>query len=173
MRVLCAIGVRHGNELVQRTAARFGTNIDVRLLHVIDVGPHRSLERLRGPLHHPPPPPPPPHHPPPLSSHHYKIEEAELAGGQAALDEASRVAQALGVNAETQLERGEPEHVIVAAAGEWDADVIVVQAREREGQPERGPASVGHIARFVLDHAPCDVMLLRHVQTKIRKGRST
>jgi arsenical pump membrane protein len=27
-----------------------------------------------------------------------------------------------------------------------------------------GPKSVGHVARFVLDHAPCPVLLLRHVR---------
>ena len=29
------------------------------------------------------------------------------------------------------------------------------------GHPRLGPASVGHTARFVIDHAPCDVLLLR------------
>jgi len=29
------------------------------------------------------------------------------------------------------------------------------------GGPTLGPKSVGHVARFVLDHAPCPVLLLR------------
>lgn len=40
--------------------------------------------------------------------------------------------------------------------------LICISAREgSEGHPHIGPASVGHTARFVLDNAPCDVLLLR------------
>jgi nucleotide-binding universal stress UspA family protein len=28
-------------------------------------------------------------------------------------------------------------------------------------QVPRGPASIGHVARFIIDHAPCDVLVLR------------
>jgi nucleotide-binding universal stress UspA family protein len=50
----------------------------------------------------------------------------------------------------------------VAVAGEVGADLIGLRARAQwDRHPPAGPGSVGHTARFVLDHAPCDVLLLR------------
>ena len=44
----------------------------------------------------------------------------------------------------------------------YNHDVIVIGAREGYGDPTQiGPRSVGHVARFVLDHAPCPVLLVR------------
>jgi nucleotide-binding universal stress UspA family protein len=60
------------------------------------------------------------------------------------------------------LARGRPEQEIIRAAHDLRADLLVVGARFRGGpRPASGPPSVGHVARFVLDHAPCDVLLLR------------
>jgi nucleotide-binding universal stress UspA family protein len=65
-------------------------------------------------------------------------------------------------NAETLLRQGRPELEIVNAASEWRADVILICARTEYGEPPYiGPRSVGHVARFVLDHAPCPVLLVR------------
>jgi nucleotide-binding universal stress UspA family protein len=64
--------------------------------------------------------------------------------------------------AETLLREGRPELEIVNAAAEWRADVILICPRAEYGEaPHIGPRSVGHVARFVLDHAPCPVLLLR------------
>jgi hypothetical protein len=42
------------------------------------------------------------------------------------------------------------------------SQLIVIFARELpQAHPGVGPASVGHTARFVLDHAPADILLLR------------
>ena len=66
------------------------------------------------------------------------------------------------LDAETLTRQGRPELEIVNAAAEWRADVIVIGARaEYGGVPHVGPRSVGHVARFVLDHAPCPVLLVR------------
>ena len=68
---------------------------------------------------------------------------------------------------------GRPEREIVQAALEWRADVIVICSRsEPEGAPPLGPKSVGHVARFVLDHAPCPVLLLRPLSSTTRLGPS-
>jgi nucleotide-binding universal stress UspA family protein len=156
MQILCAIGVRRGAELVRRAAERIGAPADYVLVHVIDVGPRRGMqqvrERFRPPPHHPPPPTPP---------HERESDEAEQASGEESLHEALDAAQALGLHVETRLERGEPEHVVVQIAQQLNADLIVVHAHERGGQPAQGPGSVGHSTRFILDHAPCDVLLLR------------
>jgi nucleotide-binding universal stress UspA family protein len=60
------------------------------------------------------------------------------------------------------VERGRPEQVIVLVAQERRCDLVAIQASEgAAGRPRLGPSSVGHTARFVLDHAPCDALLLR------------
>jgi nucleotide-binding universal stress UspA family protein len=52
--------------------------------------------------------------------------------------------------------------VVVAAAGRLGCRLVVLRASQgAAGVPRIGPASVGHTARFVLDHAPCDVLLVR------------
>lgn len=62
----------------------------------------------------------------------------------------------------TRLERGRPEQMIVALAREAQANLIALRLRERpDGFQRIGPPSVGHTARFVVDHAPCPVLLLR------------
>jgi nucleotide-binding universal stress UspA family protein len=64
--------------------------------------------------------------------------------------------------AETLSREGRPEREIIQCAAEWHADVIVICSRSPAfGGPSLGPKSVGHVARFVLDHAPCPVLLVR------------
>nr|BFD81115.1 hypothetical protein StreXyl84_05160 [Streptomyces sp. Xyl84] len=57
----------------------------------------------------------------------------------------------------TRLERaGRAEREVVAAAG--DADLLVLA---RDGDRDRlGPRSLGPAVRFVVDHAPCPVLLV-------------
>lgn len=91
--------------------------------------------------------------------------EAEEAAGRAALGEAEDVARAAGAQVasiEARLERGKPEQAIVARVREMGADLVALRPREHpESFPLIGPPSVGHTARFVVDHAPCPVLLLR------------
>ena len=55
---------------------------------------------------------------------------------------------------------GEPGREVCAAATAWPADLVVLGA-SRHTRAEPGPRSVGHTARFVVDHAPCPVLLIR------------
>lgn len=126
------------------------------LVHVVDLGPRHELEHLPGPLLHRGP------HGGPERTR--AMDAAESAAGQHVLAEALAVAQAGGLTAQTRLERGKPEQVIVALARETAADRIAIRARQTpEHHPSLGPGSVGHTARFVLDHAPCDVLLVRTI----------
>ena len=77
------------------------------------------------------------------------------------MKEALDAAQALGLNATTRLARGDPNQTIVGIAQGQNTDVIAIRAKEGRAAPRPGPGSIGHTARFVLDHAPCDVLLLR------------
>jgi nucleotide-binding universal stress UspA family protein len=67
------------------------------------------------------------------------------------------VAQArLGREVTRESRRGRPEREVVAAAR--DAGLLVVA---RDGDHSRlGPHSLGRATRFVVDHAPCGVLLI-------------
>jgi nucleotide-binding universal stress UspA family protein len=121
----------------------------IGLLYVTDLGSHYEIERKREGLLRP-------RHPSgPLSE---KIQQAEVAAAQDILQEGLRYVP----QAETLLREGRPEREIIQCAAEWHADVIVICSRSPAfGGPSLGPKSVGHVARFVLDHAPCPVLLVR------------
>ena len=69
--------------------------------------------------------------------------------------------------AEKLQRQGRPEREIVNCAAEWNADLIVICPRSPlSGSPPIGPKSVGHVARFVLDHAPCPVLLVRSTKAR-------
>jgi len=115
---------------------------EVTLLHVAptdveDLAAHGGA-RLLG--RHPPPPPGPP-----LRA----IAEEEA---QALLGEALK---RFGRPARTEARRGKIEReVLDACAG---ADLLVLA---RDGEARLGPKSLGPRTRFVLDHAPCQVLLV-------------
>ena len=66
-----------------------------------------------------------------------------------------------GATVDCLATRGRPEQEIVAAAGRLNVDAVVLCARPRAGVTESGPRSVGHVARFVVDHSPVPVLLVR------------
>jgi nucleotide-binding universal stress UspA family protein len=60
------------------------------------------------------------------------------------------------------LREGRPERAIVTHLEENAADLCVIARRSDWVEAAvMGPKSVGHVARFVTDHAPCAVLLLR------------
>jgi nucleotide-binding universal stress UspA family protein len=119
------------------------------LIYVIDSGPHGELERQRERFLRPSA----------LNPDRYKqMQDAEASAAQDILEEGTRALP----SAESIQKIGRPEREIVNYAGEWHADLIVVCNRSPySGEPTMGPKSVGHVARFVLDHAPCPVLLIR------------
>ena len=104
-----------------------------------------------------------------------QLDRASLADGEALLQTATDRLDALldallaaaGTDArpatvERVLLAGRPERAIVDAAREWPADLVALCARRQNGTAAPpGPRSVGHVARFVGDHAPCPVLLQR------------
>jgi nucleotide-binding universal stress UspA family protein len=111
----------------------------VRLLHVVDA---HSVEAIDG-------------------AHAGLLGRAVGDGGadmllqaQAALLDAA--ATRLGRPAERAARRGGVEREVVAACA--DADLLILA---RDGDRTRlGPKSLGRTTRFVLDHAPCPVLLV-------------
>ena len=153
MSVLCAIGLQRGPELLQRLALLLGTGQDLLLVYVIDTAPREQWERTPRAFR------PRPHAP---AEHHRQMEEAEQRSSAIILAEAHSAAHQLGFVAAVRAERGNPERILSQVAREVAATLMVVFARElADGHPLVGPPSVGHTARFVLDHAPCPVLLLR------------
>ena len=90
-------------------------------------------------------------HPPPPPEH--GIRAISDAAAQALLEDAR---ERIGRPAETVARRGRVEREVVAAA--QDADLLVLA---RDGDRKRlGPKTLGPPARFVIDHAPCRVLLV-------------
>jgi hypothetical protein len=87
------------------------------------------------------------HSPPPAPTIR-EISDAEARSLLAAAEER------LGRPADTLARRGRIEREVLEASA--DADVLVLV---RDGEPRRGPKSIGHYARFVVDHAGCAVLL--------------
>lgn len=120
------------------------------LLHVRDLEPRRLIDLVRDRPGRPPLPP----------ERRAELEAAEYERARRLFAEARAVlaAQALGVSAREVVLSGRPEQEIVAFLRRERADLAVL--RGRFGAPA-GPASIGHVARFVLDHAGCSVLLVR------------
>lgn len=150
MRVLCCLD---GSNIEQITKAVTTTlkadGLTVGLIYVIDEGPHGEMERQRERFFRSPGLKP---------GRKEQMQQAEEATAQDILDEGSRY-----LPGATPFKRnGRPEREIVACAAEWSADLVVICPRSpQSGAPAIGPKSVGHVARFVVDHAPCPVLLVR------------
>ncbi|HEY7413636.1 MAG TPA: universal stress protein [Ktedonobacteraceae bacterium] len=150
MRILCCLDGTNIAELQQAVTSMLAPSEQIiGLLFVIDSGPRKDIERTRERFLHPP------HLPPPRAE---RVSQAETDAAQDILREGQHY-----FNQADMLQRtGRPEHEIVQCALEWQADLIVICPRSpRYSGPSLGPRSVGHVARFVLDHAPCPVLLVR------------
>jgi nucleotide-binding universal stress UspA family protein len=142
MRAIVWITENTWEACVDHAGALLPQHAEVALLHVSpsDVedlaarGPTRLLGRR---------PPPPPG--PPLRA--IAEEEAQTL--------LVRARERLARPAELVSRRGRIEReVLQACAG---ADLIVLA---RDGEPVLGPRSLGHRTRFVVDHAPCQVLVV-------------
>jgi len=133
-----------------------GPTLDIRLLHVVDSGPRALLPIGLGTRRGPWPKPP-------EGSIQHRLTDAEDEGATALLVAwHDRFAAGLpGATITTEVRRGQPEQEIIAAAKTFRADAVVLAARPRTGPTEPGPRSLGHVARFVVDHAPVPVLLIR------------
>lgn len=150
MRVLCCLDGTNIERISKVLSSLLNAKAHTTgLLYVTDSGPRGEIERKREGLLRP-------RHPSgPLEE---RMRQAEIAAAQDILQEGLHFLP----GAETLQREGRPEREIVQCAAEWHADLIIICPRSPEyGEPSHGPKSVGHVARFVLDHAPCPVLLLR------------
>jgi nucleotide-binding universal stress UspA family protein len=153
MRILCCLDGTNIEQLSKAVSTFLpGNATTVGLLYVIDTGPQRDMElRRERSLRS--------RHSGPLRSE--QMRQAEQYAAQDVLEEAKRYFERIGTP-ELLQRRGRPEREIVNCAAEWHSDLLVIcpHSSQWEG-PALGPKSVGHVARFVLDHAPCPVLLVR------------
>lgn len=150
MRVLCCLDGTNV-EQVSKAIEILSTNqpLTLGIIYVIDTGPRKDIEHTRERLLRPIGSPGPREH---------EMQQAEHAAAEDILNEGLRYLP----NAETLQRQGRPEREIVNVAAEWGADLVILCPRaEYGGKPIIGPKSLGHVARFVVDHAPCPVLLVR------------
>lgn len=162
MRILCCLDGTNSTQLSHAIFALVNTSpapggsapltssaTTIGLLYVIDTGPHTEMERqrlrfLRSSE--------------PASPRREQIHQAELVAAREILEEGQQAFP----GAETEQRTGRPEREIVSYATAWQADMIVIGSHTpADTHILPGPRSVGHVAHFVLDHAPCPVLLLR------------
>ena len=104
-----------------------------------------------------------------VASHHWpgrhadtreapRVQEAARRSAKEVLDEALALTSQwpAAIRRPVELE-GNPERELVRLALEERADLIVVG----QHRLELGPHALGRCARFVIDHAPCPVLLVR------------
>jgi nucleotide-binding universal stress UspA family protein len=150
MRVLCCLDGTNIEQISATVSAMLHSeNLTLALVYIIDQGPHGEMERQRERFFRSPELKP---------RHKEQMQQAENATAQDILDEGIRY-----LSGATPFKReGNPEREIVRLAEEWFADLVVLCPRSTQSDgPVIGPKSVGHTARFVVDHAPCPVLLIR------------
>lgn len=64
----------------------------------------------------------------------------------------------LGVSTEGVVREGSAAKVIVEEAEKWDADLVILGAHGLKGLES---IVMGNVARYVVDHAPCSVEVVR------------
>jgi nucleotide-binding universal stress UspA family protein len=129
---------------VAEAAAFLPAGADVTLLHVAATEAEHVARGARHGLlgRHPPPDA----EPEPLQAISAQAADALLAEAE----------DALGRPARRESRRGHVEREVLAAAEHMDLLILA-----RDGEHERlGPRSLGPAARFVVDHAPCRVLLI-------------
>ena len=120
--------------------------------HVVDVRPRQALGFLRGGVVGAGP----------LSrGQQQALDAATAEHTRSVLDAATSSLQRRGLAyAPPQIRTGEPGRELCGVAAFLRAELMVLFASRRP-RPPVGPGSVGHTARFVVDHAPCPVLVIR------------
>ena len=151
MRILCCLDGTNVEAIGEAIAMLSTKDLIVAFIYVVDQGPHHEIEHTRERFFRPPAPP---------AARERQMREVEQSSAQEIMDEALQSMP----GAEVFQREGRPEREIVNAAAEWRADLLIICPRaEYRDKHQIGPKSVGHVARFVLDHAPCPVLLVRPI----------
>jgi nucleotide-binding universal stress UspA family protein len=142
MRVVVWISESTWEGCIERSRPLIPEDAEVTLLHVspsdAEELAERGPDRLLGRRHRPPPGPP--------------VRAIAAAEATALLE---RARARLGRPARLDARRGRIKREVVAACA--GADLLVMA---RDGKRRLGPPSFGPLTRFVVDHAPCQVLVV-------------
>lgn len=143
-------------ESVAKVIGAGGPAVEIALLHVAETGP-RALTADDPPVRRGPWPRPKTA----MIEHRLADADAEATAALLAVWHERFAAALPGIEITQVAAQGRPEQEIVSAAQRLNADAVVLCARPRSGPVEPGPRSLGHVARFVVDHSPVPVLLVR------------
>lgn len=157
MKVLCLLGIREAWDMVAQALRELNpAQLELLLVYVVNEEQREGVLGLLGGLGRRPAPP---------DERAEAMDAAEDQAGAMSLRRAYQAALDGGVAPQRitqRLVRGRPEHAIVELAEREACRLIVLRAKDEvHVRVPRGPASIGHVARFIIDHAPCDVLVLR------------
>jgi nucleotide-binding universal stress UspA family protein len=158
-RFLVAVAGTEDASLPEQTARVVGAGepaIEVMLFHVSETGP-RELATYQPALRRGPWPLPRRD----ATERHLAEADATEADSLLAAWHERFAAVLPGAEIAHLTATGRPEQEIVAAAARLKVDAVILCPRPRTGPTEPGPRSVGHVARFVVDHSPVPVLLIR------------
>jgi nucleotide-binding universal stress UspA family protein len=83
--------------------------------------------------------------------------------------DAAAALRATGFDAQSEVESGSPAPTIVAFANEWKADLVIMGSHGRTGVAR---LLLGSVARNVLHHASCSVLVVRRHADPVRGTRA-
>lgn len=151
LRVVVLVDGHHAGELVDVLSRTVPLGrCELLLVYVFGEGHRAGLEMVShrpGGHHHPP-------------ERERTIDEAEEARAGDALDEVERLIGSRAAAVRKMRARGKPGQAVCELAVREAADLVVVRAGGRD-RPPIGPHSLGPAARFITDHSPCPVLLVR------------
>jgi nucleotide-binding universal stress UspA family protein len=135
------------DRLLDRAAALLPAHLSWTIVHVVDQRPEEELERALAAL--------PGRH---LIHARDGDDRIHRSVDQLQRDVQSDVEAWLterGREADLAFRYGIPEQEIIALIEQLSADLVAIGAR-----PEAGPHRFSHVSRFIVDHAPCSVLVL-------------
>ncbi len=154
MRVLCCCDGEDTAALIQQVLVLLPTVDELVFAYCVDLGHHDDMHLAQsgilGHLHL-------------GESHSQALTAAEEQHAHTVLADAGQAATTAGYRGKQQtvLLHGRPGHELCRAMADTHAEVATLFPRPPSRQAPAGPHSLGHTARFVVDHAPCAVLLLR------------
>jgi nucleotide-binding universal stress UspA family protein len=150
MRVVVAIDERVGVAALSRLPGLLDLrDAQMTVVHVLDPGGRAEWQRVAG--HHLLRP----HSPQTGARSMYTADHDE--GERLLAAAATTLSQTSVAQVRTRLLEGSPKHTIQALLADEPADALVVFVHGREV----GPKSIGKEARFLIDHAPCAVLVVK------------
>lgn len=150
MRVVVAIDERVGEAALSRLPGLLDLrDAQMTVVHVLDPGGRAEWQRAAG--HHLLR-----SHPPQTGAQSmYTADHDE--GERLLAAAATALSQTSAAQVRTRLLEGSPKHTIQALLADEPADALVVFVHGHEV----GPKSIGKEARFLIDHAPCAVLVIK------------